>query len=103
LEIMKISCSVIVPAVGLTAVFFAFAIGMGIRAQRRKPTTGVEGIVGEIGVTLTPLNPNGQVRVHGEIWNATSDEGKIPSGTRIIVRAVNNLQLQVKRTSPPTQ
>ncbi len=98
LEFARVSLSVIIPAVLFTAAFFAFAIGMGIRAQRRKPTTGVEGIVGETGETISALNPDGNVRVHGEIWNATSEEGDIPSGAKIKVAAVNNLTLKVKRT-----
>lgn len=100
LEFIRISWSVIVPAVLLTAAFFAFAVGMGIRAQRRKPTTGIEGLVGEVGEAITTLNPNGRVRVHGEIWNATSDEGKIAAGTPIIVLSIQNLQLRVKKHIP---
>ncbi len=99
LEFIKISWSVILPAVLFTAAFFLFAIGMGIRAQRLKPTTGVEGIVGEIGEAVSTLNPNGHVRVHGEIWNATSDQGKIASGTHVKVVAVENLNLRVTKAS----
>lgn len=100
LEFIKISWSVIIPAVLFTAAFFAFAIGMGIRAQRRKPTTGIEGIVGEEGEAITTLNPEGQVRVHGEIWSATSTGGKIARGTSVTVVAVENLHLRVKPTFP---
>lgn len=100
LEFIKISWGVIIPAVLLTAAFFFFAIGMGIRAQRRKPTTGMEGIVGESGETISTLNPNGQVRVHGEIWNAVSSEVEIASGTKIKVVAVENLKLRVTEARP---
>ncbi|KPJ48372.1 serine protease, partial [candidate division TA06 bacterium DG_26] len=48
--VWKISWKVIIPSVVVTALFFLFAIGMAIRAQRRKPTTGMKGIIGEIGV-----------------------------------------------------
>lgn len=98
LEFISISWGIIIPAVLLTALFFAVAIGFGIRAQRRKPTTGVEGIVGEVGVALTDLNPIGQVRVHGEIWTATSAEGKIRKGAPIKVQQVRDLQLTVTTT-----
>jgi membrane-bound serine protease (ClpP class) len=99
LEFANISLSVILPAVLFTAAFFAFAIGMGIRAQRRKPTTGIEGIVEEVGVTLEPLNPKGRVRVHGEIWDAMSDEGEIAAGASVAVISVNKLNLKVKKVS----
>jgi membrane-bound serine protease (ClpP class) len=97
LEFIRISWSVIIPAALVTAGFFAFAVGMGIRAQRRKPTTGIEGLVGETGEALSVLNPEGQVRVHGEIWRAMSDEGKIAAGTHIVVTGMENLMLHVRK------
>jgi membrane-bound serine protease (ClpP class) len=97
LEIVAISWSVIIPAVCATAAFFLFAIGMGIRAQRRKPVTGEEGMIGEIGEAISRLDTEGQVRVHGEIWKAVSLEGTLPAGTRIRVEAVNGLSLAVRK------
>jgi membrane-bound serine protease (ClpP class) len=97
LEFIRLSWSVIIPSVLLTALFFLFAIGAGVRAQRRKPVTGVEGIVGELGEVMTDLAPEGQVRVHGEIWKATSDGGTIPRGARIRVKQVDSLRLIVTR------
>jgi membrane-bound serine protease (ClpP class) len=98
LEFVHLSWSVVIPAVLCTAGFFLFAIGMGVRAQRRKPTTGPEGIVGETGEALTGLNPGGQVRVHGEIWTASSVEGAIEPGSRVTVVKVTDLRLTVKKT-----
>jgi len=103
LEFISISWSVIIPAVLFTAAFFLFAIGMGIRAQRSKPTTGVEGIVGEHGEAMSELNPDGQVRVHGEIWRAISAEGAIPLHSRVIVTAIDNLTLTVKKAESTNQ
>jgi len=97
LEIITLSWSIIVPAILVTASFFLFAVGMGIRAQRRKPVTGIEGLVGQHGKALTDLSPDGQVTMHGEIWNATSLEGKINAGTGITVEAVRNLRLIVRQ------
>ena len=99
LEFISLSWGVIIPTVLCTAAFFLFAIGMGVRAQRRKPITGIEGIVGEMGDTITPLKPEGQVRVHGEIWKAVSSEGAVPAGTKVRVEKVENLQLTVRRIS----
>lgn len=100
LEIIRVSWGVIIPAVLATALFFLIIIGAGLQAQRRKPTTGSEGIVGEKGKTITALNPTGQVRIHGEIWNATSEEGRIPAGTPIIVTGVTNLTITVRKANP---
>ncbi len=97
LEFVEISWSLILSSVALTAIFFMFVIGLGLKAQMRKPTTGTEGLVSEIGEAMTPLNPSGSVRVHGEIWNAQSTAGKIAKGEKVKVIAVENLTLRVEQ------
>ena len=62
LPFMRVSLSVIIPAVIFTAAFFLFAVGMGLRAQGKKVTTGGKGIVGEIGVAKTDIGETGSVR-----------------------------------------
>ena len=96
LPFMRVSLSVIIPAVIFTALFFLFAVGMGIRAQRKKVTTGDKGIVGEIGEARTEIGDTGSVFVHGEYWNAESDE-PIPAESKIQVIAVEGMTLKVKR------
>jgi membrane-bound serine protease (ClpP class) len=98
LPFMRVSLSVIVPAVLFTAAFFLFAVAMGIRAQKRKVTTGESGIIGETGVARTDIGESGSVFVHGEHWNAVSDE-RIPANTRIEVLGVKGMTLKVKRCS----
>jgi membrane-bound serine protease (ClpP class) len=51
-------------------------------------------IVGQIGVAVTDLAPRGFVRVHGELWQAESDE-EIREGADVLVRDVSGLQLRV--------
>jgi len=99
LEVIKISWQVILVIVILTSSFFIFAIGFGIKAQSRKPTTGIEGIIGEIGETISNLEPEGQIRVHGELWNAESLDGSISKGTKVKVTQVSNLKLMVRRST----
>lgn len=97
LEVINISWQVILIAVILTSAFFIFAIGYGIKAQFRKPVTGIEGLVGETGEAVDDLNPTGQVRVHGELWNAESLEGTITRGSKIKVEKIVDLKLKVKK------
>lgn len=97
LEVIKISWKVILMIVILTIAFFTFAIGFGIRAQRRKPTTGIEGIVGEIGEVVSNLDPVGQIKIRGEFWNAESPDGHISQGTKVEVIKVSNLKLIVRK------
>jgi membrane-bound serine protease (ClpP class) len=97
LEVIKISWQVILVIVVLTAAFFIFAIGFGIKAQSRKPTTGTEGIIGEIGEAFSDLEPEGQVRIHGELWNAESLDGTVSKGTKVKVTQISNLKLMVRK------
>lgn len=98
LEVFKISTQIIIVLAVLTFLFFSFAIGLALKAQRRKTQTGLEGMIGEIGVTITELNPEGQIRIHGEIWSAFSvDNQKIDVNTKVEVLEVQNLKLKVKQ------
>ena len=97
LEFAVISWEVILVVVLLSAAFFLFAIGMGVKAQRRKPTTGMQGLIGEIGETMSDLRPEGQVKVHGEIWNALSLDGTVKKGTKVRVEEVENLKVKVRK------
>lgn len=93
---IRVSLSIIIPAVLATAAFFVFAIGMGLRAQMKKATTGKKGLVGEKGVVVKALTPEGQVSVHGEIWKAMSDE-RLKKGDKVVVTEVDGLSIHVKK------
>ena len=96
LAFQHLSWDVIISAVGFSALFFLVVLGMGIRAQRLKPVTGVEGMIGEIGESLEVLNPVGTVRVHGEMWQAESLTGPIKKGARIRIAGIKDLLLFVE-------
>jgi len=94
---MRLSLGVIIFAVLITALFFAVAVGLGLRAQKKRVVTGAEGLIGELGRAHTALDPDGTVAVHGEFWKATSLEGSaIEAGTPIEVMQVAGLQLLVQ-------
>lgn len=95
---LKVSWSVIIPVVVFTAAFFLFAVGMTIRAMKRKPTTGKRGLEGEIAIAKTSIVPGkiGRVFVHGEYWEAVSDE-KIKNGDEVEIVSVERLRLKVQR------
>jgi len=96
---LKISYTVIIPAILATAAFFLFAVGAGLRAQMRKATTGREGLVGERGTATTDIAPVGQVFIHGELWNVSSAR-QISKGEEVEVVRVDGLRLEVKRAGP---
>jgi membrane-bound serine protease (ClpP class) len=95
-EYMRISLSVIIPAVLVSAAFFIFAIAKAVKARLTKPTTGMEGLIGETGIATTPITPEGKVSIHGEFWDAISDQN-IERGEKVQVIGVTNLKLKVKK------
>ena len=99
LNAMDISIELIVLMVVLTAAFFLFAITFGIKAQRKKVSTGNEGMIGEKGIALSNLTPAGEVKVHGEIWHCESLDGEIKKGSTVSIAGIENLILKVKRIS----
>ncbi|MBS3945147.1 MAG: nodulation protein NfeD [Melioribacter sp.] len=97
-EFVHLSLSVIFTSTILTAIFFIFAVGKGIAAQRKKPSTGKEGLLGEVGVALSDSgnNMSGLVMIHGEIWESES-EAEIKKGDKVEVSGINNLKLIVQK------
>ena len=79
------------------AIFILHAL---VKTCRAKKTTGQEGMVGAEGTAQTTLEPGkkGKVFVHGEYWNAISDE-KINKDEDIVVENVKGLTVKVKKKS----
>ena len=95
---IRVSLSIIIPAVLGTAAFFIFAMGMALRAQMRKATTGRKGLIGERGTVVRAIVPDGegQVSVHGEIWKAVCPE-RLKKGDKVEVTEVDGLVIMVKK------
>jgi len=73
-----------------------FLVSMVIQSRRNKVLTGAEGMIGELGVAQTALEPEGQVLVRGEYWDAIA-ASSIPVGAQVRVRGViAGLKLQVE-------
>jgi membrane-bound serine protease (ClpP class) len=93
-------------ALGATLPFAAMAImlmRLVLRSRAWTPQTGVEELLREIGTTTAAIeggtSSHGMVRVHGELWQATS-AGTIPVGTRVRVLRVDGLTLRVEPLDP---
>jgi membrane-bound serine protease (ClpP class) len=93
----SISWTVIIATTAITALFFLFVIGMGLRAQRLKPFTGSESMIGEAGEAKEELSPLGMVFVHGELWQAESVSGAISKGEKIRVKSMKGFKLFVEK------
>ena len=95
LPYLRIAWEVIAIVVTLTALFFIFAVGMAVRTHRKKPTTGQEGMIGEIGEVYKKLDPNGTVIIHGEYWKAYSD-ASVNKGQKVKVIECDDKHLTIK-------
>jgi membrane-bound serine protease (ClpP class) len=83
-------------AFGLITVFL---VRLAVRARRNKSTMGIDALLGQIAVVVKPLQPVGQVLVHGELWEAHSATA-LPRDTRVRVTAVSGLTLTVEPLPP---
>ena len=94
--LFRLSLSYIIPATLITAAFFVFVIGKGLRAQRLPVKAGAETMLGKTVAALTPIDSRGgRVFVEGEYWNATSDR-PIEKGELAEIAAVQGLTVKLK-------
>jgi membrane-bound serine protease (ClpP class) len=93
---VNISWMVLIPTVVVITLFFVGVAGIVFRSHLRRAMTGASGMVGERGTAYTPLDPAGQVFVHGEYWHAVS-EAPVAKGEAVEVLEVMDLTLRVRR------
>jgi membrane-bound ClpP family serine protease len=68
---------------------------IGSRALRRKPLDLLPNMVNVKGKVVSPLDPEGLVRIKGELWVAKSAGGKIDTGEVVTVIGQEGLKLNV--------
>jgi len=71
----------------------------GSRALMRKPVINIP-VIGSKGKVVSPLAPEGMVRIKGELWVAKSAGRKIDVGGEVIVVEQDGLRLVVRVSSP---
>jgi membrane-bound serine protease (ClpP class) len=82
--------------IGFGAISFGLA-WIALRARRGKVLTGPQAMLGAIAIAQTPLTPNGQVEIRGELWQATlRNHAAVPAGATVLVRSVDGLTLIVE-------
>jgi membrane-bound serine protease (ClpP class) len=78
----------------------AFLMTIAMRARRNKVVTGAGGLVGEVGVVVSPLAPAGKVFLRGTLWDAVAPVN-VDVGRQVVVRQIENLVLRVEPVSQP--
>jgi membrane-bound serine protease (ClpP class) len=95
----KLSLSVIITSVLITALFFTVVLGLILKAHKKRPATGHEGLVGLVGIAKSDINEDeGAIALHGEVWSAFSDE-LIAKGDKVVVDSVTGLKVKVSKKS----
>jgi len=87
--------SIIAVVVFLLAFFFVVVRSV-VLAHRGQVTTGMQGLVGETGVAIRDFAADGKVFVHGEIWNATSED-EIKRDDKVTVVGSKGMTLFVRK------
>lgn len=93
---LRVSLWDVLPAILAFAVFVVGLLRLIVAAQRRRPTTGAEGMIGLVGRSDTALDPEGWITVAGERWQATAGE-KVAAGDPVCVVSVEGLLLRVRK------
>jgi membrane-bound serine protease (ClpP class) len=92
----RLSLPSIISATSLTAAFFIFFIGAGLRAQRLPVRVGRETMLGKTVPALERVDAkSGRVFVEGELWNAVS-ETPVERGQPVVIVGIEGLTLKVK-------
>jgi membrane-bound serine protease (ClpP class) len=96
----RLSLSLIVPATVVTALFFTFIVGAGLRAQFLPVRAGRETMLGKVVPALSPIDAgSGHVFIEGELWRAVSDVN-IEKDQPVEVVGIEGLTLKVKPGTP---
>ncbi len=80
----------------MTAAFFIFVVGKGIRAQFKPVQSGAETMIGRTVNALSRIDSSGgRVFIEGENWNAVS-ETPVETGQPVEITGIEGLTLKVK-------
>jgi membrane-bound serine protease (ClpP class) len=81
------------------ASFFLIALRAVMRTRYTPVTTGIEALIGQRGSVLSPLAPEGTVRVASEVWSARTDGELVAVGETVQIVKVEGVTLRVVRAN----
>jgi membrane-bound serine protease (ClpP class) len=88
---------VVIAAALAIGLFFAFVAFYLVKAQSSATSTGFEGLMGDEGIAVTSVDRSGKIFIHGEYWDAESDEA-ISAGDKVkVVQVKSGFKLKVKK------
>jgi len=88
--------------IALMVVWLAYSVvtyRMGSRALMKKQLVGLPDMIGSEGKVVSPLAPEGLVRIKGELWVAKLASGEMKPDGEVIVVGQDGLKLVVRERS----
>jgi membrane-bound ClpP family serine protease len=95
-----LSVGTLAVVMGAWLIFSVWLFVFTTRVLKRQPAAGLPSMVGTTGKAAGTLSPEGMVNIRGELWGATSVDGNIKTGEKIVVVGEEGLKLQVRRAAP---
>ncbi len=86
-------------AAGLVSMFLLVLVAMPnlVRTRFGTNTLGREGMVGQVGAVVDPVDPDGTIRVHGGLWPARTNRATpLGAGDEARVASIDGLVLEVE-------
>ena len=99
---IEINLPVIAGLIAVMVAWGAYAVisyRLGSQALSKKSMVGLPDMVGSKGKVVSPLAPEGLVRIRGELWVAKSASGEMRPGGEVIVVKQDGLKLVVRENS----
>lgn len=92
----------VVPGVMLLWLWWSiFTFRKGTRALVNNPVNGLTSMKGMKGIVVQTLQPDGLIKIRGELWKGRSISGRIEVGWNVIVVGQEGLKLLVRPDSDP--
>ncbi len=89
----------------ITVFFFTFVVAKVVKAQRSRPASGAESLLGQPAIARSELNPRGKVLVQGELWDAELRDpaGPVAIDAHLVVVGREGFHLFVEPAPGPTR
>jgi membrane-bound serine protease (ClpP class) len=100
---LRVSWPVLAIAAAFVLAFFFLVVTKAAQAIRRPHASGLESMVGMSAVAVSPLAPEGRVRVRGESWRARTETGDVPKGEPVEIVKTEGLTLVVRPRKEPKE
>lgn len=95
LEVFKVALPLIAALSVVSFGFLVLLLSLLISVRNKKTVSGIETLIGALGVATEDFDDQGMVKIEGELWNAIT-QTPLSKGSRIRVNSIEGLKLGVE-------